>query len=108
MPRKSANENEVPEKESNVVALNERKNEDEIKKLTRMLGAVLEYLTDDELEELDIESLLDETEGLREWWDQYRESNKKKIAEEIKKSLGALSLKELEVIREKIKEKKDE
>jgi hypothetical protein len=108
MPRKSAAENEVPEKESNVVALNERKNEDEIKKLTRMLGAVLEYLTDDELDELDIESLLDETDGLREWWDQYRESNKKKIAEEIKKSLGALSLKELEAIREKIKEKKDE
>ena len=62
---------------------------------------------DDELEELDIEYLLDDTEGLREWWDRYRESNRKQIEEEIKKSLGELSLKELEKIREKNKDKQN-
>ncbi|MEH7504640.1 hypothetical protein V7152_21915 [Neobacillus drentensis] len=62
---------------------------------------------DDELEELDIEYLLDDTEGLREWRDRYRESNRKQIEEEIKKSLGELSLKELEKIREKNKDKQN-
>ncbi|WP_174727664.1 hypothetical protein [Mesobacillus harenae] len=81
------------------------KNQDEVSKLNRLLAAVLNYLSDDEVEEIDIEYLLTNTEGLREWWDQYRETNRKQIEEEIKKSLGELSLEELESIRVKIKEK---
>jgi hypothetical protein len=78
---------------------------DEIDNLNRMLAAVLNYLADDEIEEIDIEYLLDHTDGLREWWEQYREKNRKKIEEEIKKSLNGLSLEELESIREQIKKK---
>ncbi|MEH7746846.1 hypothetical protein V7659_17645 [Neobacillus drentensis] len=109
MPRKASPNmnNEVPDTEENDVSKSDHKNEDEVEKLTYMLGAVMNYLSDDELEELDVEYLLDETKGLREWWDRYRESNKKLIEEEIKKSLGELSLKELEEIREKIKEKQN-
>ncbi|MFC0557613.1 hypothetical protein [Halalkalibacter alkalisediminis] len=77
----------------------------EVKELNRMLAAVLNYLSDDEIEEIDIEYLFDHTEGLREWWDQYRESNRKQIEEEIKNSLSNLSLEELESIHEKIKDK---
>lgn len=105
MPRKASVVNEVSDEETSVLLESDQKKEDEIGKLTRMLGAVMNYLSDDELEELDIEYLLDDTEGLREWWDQYRESNRKQIEEEIKKSLGELSLKELEKIHEKIKDK---
>lgn len=79
----------------------------EVENLNRMLAAVLNYLSDDEVEEIDIEYLLDHTEGLRDWWDQYRENNKKLVEEEIKKSLGDLSLKELETILGKIKGKKE-
>ncbi|MFL6558770.1 MAG: hypothetical protein ACJ8MO_21960 [Bacillus sp. (in: firmicutes)] len=107
MPRKASVIDEVPEKEANDQLQNNQKNEEEIENLTHMLAAVLNYLSDDELEEIDIEYLLDDTEGLRDWWDQYRESNRKHIEEEIKKSLGELSLKELEKIREKIKEKQN-
>jgi hypothetical protein len=105
MPRKSSQINEEPEKETNMPS-NEN-NEAEIGNLNRMLAAVLNYLSDDELEEIDIEFLLDDTEGLREWWDQYQESNKKEIEEEIKKSLDKLSLKELKRIREQITEKQE-
>jgi hypothetical protein len=76
---------------------------DEIENLNRLLGAVLNYLSDDEVEVIDIEYLLNNTEGLQEWWDQYRERNRKQIEEEIKKSLGDLSIEELESLREKIK-----
>ena len=107
MPRKAAPINEVPDTEENDLLPNDQKKDEEIDNLTHMLAAVLNYLSDDELEEIDIEYLLDDTEGLREWWEQYRESNRKQIEEEIKKSLGELSLKELEKIREKIKEKQD-
>jgi hypothetical protein len=107
MPRKAAIINEVPDREANLLLQNDQKKEEEIDDLTRMLAAVLNYLSDEELEEIDIEYLLDDTECLREWWDQYRESNRKEIEEEIKKSLGELSLKELEKIREKIKEKQN-
>ncbi len=79
----------------------------EVENLNQMLAAVLNYLSDDEVEEIDIEYLLDHTEGLRDWWDQYRENNKKLVEEEIKKSLGDLSLKELETILGKIKGKKE-
>jgi hypothetical protein len=107
MPRKASQTNEVneTETEANVLLQKDQKKAEENEKLTHMLAAVLNYLSDDELEEIDIEYLLDETEGLREWWDDYRESNRKQLEEDIKKSLGELSLKELENIREKIKEK---
>ena len=107
MPRKSAQVNNVSEEEEELVVQNDQPDEDEISKLTRMLGAVLSYLLDEELEEIDMEFLLNDTEGLRNWWEEYRESNRKQLEEEIKESLGELSLKELERIREKIKEKQD-
>ena len=52
---------------------NTKKKEGEVDKLNRMLAAVLEYISDDEVEEIDIEYILDQTEGLRAWWNQYRE-----------------------------------
>ncbi|PFA67105.1 hypothetical protein CN378_12065 [Bacillus sp. AFS015802] len=76
-----------------------------VQKLEQMLAAVLYYLSDDEIEEIDIEYLLTNTEDLREWWDSYRKKNKKKIEEEIKGSLNTLSLEELEKIRDQIKKK---
>ncbi|MCM3766040.1 hypothetical protein [Neobacillus niacini] len=103
MPRKSAQTVEETEKETDTP--NEWKNDNEVEKLTRMLGAVLTYMTDDELVEIDIEGLIDQTEGLRDWWNEYQESNKKQLEDEIKKSLGELSLKELQKFQEKIKEK---
>lgn len=110
MPRKAAavteqNEQETVEQEEREETANSENTEDEIEKLNRMLGAVLHYLSDDEVEEIDIEYLLENTEGLREWWDQYRERNRKQIEDEIKKSLSDLPLEELESIREQIKEK---
>ncbi|MGM0903720.1 MAG: hypothetical protein ACQEXB_21800 [Bacillota bacterium] len=111
MPRKPAQTNEENELETDEPKATEKEpkddNKDEIQNLNRMLAAVLIYLSDDEVEEIDIEYLLDNTEGLREWWEQYRESNKKQVEEEIKKSLGDLSLKELETILEQIKDKKE-
>ena len=77
----------------------------EIDNLSRMLAAVLDYLSDEEDEEIDIEYLFDKTEGLREWRKQYQEKNRKLIEEEIKESLGELSFEELQKIREQIKEK---
>jgi transposase-like protein len=73
--------------------------------LERMLAAVLNYLSDDEIEEIDLEYLLTNTKDLRKWWDQYREKNKKQVEDEIKKSLSKLSLEELENIREQIEAK---
>jgi hypothetical protein len=73
--------------------------------LERMLAAVLNYLSDDEIEEIDLEYLLTNTKDLRQWWDQYREKNKKQVEDEIKKSLSKLSLEELENIREQIEAK---
>ncbi|RSD28781.1 hypothetical protein [Mesobacillus subterraneus] len=104
MPRKSAaapegtEDTEVEKKES-------PDKENEVERLNRLLAAVLEYLSDDEVEVIDIEYLLENTEGLREWWDQYRERNRKKIEEEITNALGELSIEELESLREKIKGK---
>ncbi|MBG9541534.1 hypothetical protein ABE29_01555 [Cytobacillus firmus] len=108
MPRKAASADSREETKKDTEAPSDTpitKSEDEISKLNRMLASVLNYLSDDEVEEIDIEYLLANTEGLREWWDQYRENNKKQIEEEIKKSLGSLSLEELESIREQIKSK---
>ncbi|UXH45117.1 hypothetical protein [Rossellomorea vietnamensis] len=94
MPKKKDENNDV------LVQKNE-----EIEKLEEMLSAVLHYLSDDEIEEIDIEYLLTNTDNLREWWGSYREKNKKKLEDEIKKSLNRLSLEELENIREQIKNK---
>jgi hypothetical protein len=111
MPRKPAqtnDENELETDELNATEKETKENKkEEIQELNRMLAAVLIYLSDDEVEEIDIEYLLDHTEGLREWWEQYRERNKKQVEDEIKKSLGDLSLKELETILEQIKIKKE-
>ncbi|MFP3722547.1 hypothetical protein SFC57_10835 [Niallia circulans] len=101
MPRKDVEISEEVEKEPT----NMKKKEGEEDKLNRMLAAVLEYISDDEVEEIDIEYILDQTEGLRDWWNQYREKNRKRMEKEIKESLGELSLEELEKIREQIKAK---
>lgn len=105
MPKKPAPVNDEIEIHDEEIR-NEDTTNDEISNLNRMLAAVLNYLSDDEIEVIDIEYLLNNTEGLREWWDQYRESNRKLIEEEIKKSLRELSLKALESIHEQIKGKK--
>ena len=94
MPKKNDENNDV------LVQKNE-----ELEKLEEMLSAVLHYLSDDDIEEIDIEYLLEKTDNLREWWGSYREKNKKKLEDEIKKSLNRLSLEELENIREQIKNK---
>ncbi|WP_078429005.1 hypothetical protein [Alkalihalobacterium alkalinitrilicum] len=104
MPRKSATTSEEKETEGSTEYV--KKQDAEIDHLNRLLAAVLTYLSDDEIEEIDIDYLLNNTDGLREWWDQYREQNRKQIEQEIKKSLSVLSLEELESIREKIKEKR--
>ncbi|OLO36449.1 hypothetical protein BTR23_15400 [Alkalihalophilus pseudofirmus] len=104
MPRKSATTSEEKETEGSTEYV--KKQDAEIDHLNRLLAAVLTYLSDDEIEEIDIDYLLNNTDGLREWWDQYREQNRKQIEQEIKKSLSELSLEELESIREKIKEKR--
>jgi len=101
MPRKDEEISEEVEKD----AANTKKKEGEVDKLNRMLAAVLEYISDDEVEEIDIDYILDQTEGLRDWWNLYREKNRKRMEEEIKESLGELSLEELEKIREQIKAK---
>ncbi|WP_394236557.1 hypothetical protein [Niallia oryzisoli] len=110
MPRKAAAVTEENDQETNELEEQEEVKEDnrieeEIDHLNTMLGAVLHYLSDDEVEEIDIEYLLENTEGLREWWDQYRERNRKQIEEEIRISLSDLPLEELENIRDQIKEK---
>ena len=101
MPRKDVEISEEVEKEQTKT----KKKEGEEDKLNRMLAAVLEYISDDEVEEIDIDYILDQTEGLRDWWNQYREKNRKRMEKEIKESLGELSLEELEKIREQIKAK---
>jgi hypothetical protein len=102
MPRKDVVISEEVEKKE---PTNMKKEEGEEDKLNRMLAAVMEYISDDEVEEIDIEYILDQTEGLRDWWNQYREKNRKRMEKEIKESLGELSLEELEKIREQIKAK---
>lgn len=97
MPKKTKPEDQEYE--------NEVSHPDEVGKLNRMLAAVLNYLSDEEVEVIDIEYLLENTEGLREWWDQYREKNRKIVEEEIKQSLSDLTLEELERIREQIRNK---
>lgn len=107
MPRRTAQSNDASENENIVHLPNNQQSKDEIGNLSRMLAAVLDYLSDEEVEEIDVEYILEKTEGLREWWNQYREKNRKLIEDEIKKSLGELTLEELQKIREQIKEKQD-
>lgn len=106
MPRKTDVENGEPvEKHTNILPLPKKEKEEEIDQLNRMLGTVMKYISNDEIEEIDLEYLLDSTDGLRDWWNNYRELDRKKVVEEIKKALGGLSLEELEKIQEQIQNK---
>lgn len=107
MPRKSAQMNELSDKGIIDYSQNDQLNNSEIGNLSRMLAAVLDYLSDEEVDEIDIEYILEETEGLRDWWNLYQESNRKLIEEEIRVSLSELSLEELQKIREQIKNKQN-
>lgn len=104
MPRRTEKANEE-ERDKIVLSENNEDGEDEVTCLNRMLGAVMRYISDDEIVEIDIEYLLENTKGLRKWWDEYREKDRKRVEEDIKKSLSGLSLEELEKIREQIQEK---
>lgn len=105
MPRRNESVNdENKEKETATEPKINPETEDEISRLNRMLGAVMRYISDDEIVEIDIGYLLDSTEGLRKWWNEFREKDRKRVEEEIKKSLSGLSLEELEKIREQILE----
>src|SRR5437762_555387 len=100
MPRRNDSVNdENIEKETKIDHLINKKNGDEDEKahLNQMLGEVMRYISDDQIVEIDIEYLLDHTEGLRKWWDEYREKDRKRVEDEIKKSLSDLSLEELEI-----------
>ena len=108
MPRKTADNPEGKESEQLDIIPQKDISKEEIEKLNHMLAAVLNYISDDEVEVIDIDYLLNNTEGLRDWWDQYRERNRKKIEKEISKALGDLSIEELEDLREKIKGKDKE
>jgi hypothetical protein len=105
LPRKAAENPDVQEAEGPEKETQQDKENNEIEKLNKMLAAVLNYISDDEVEVIDIEYLLNNTEGLRDWWDQYRERNRKEIESEISQALGGLSIEELEELREKIKGK---
>lgn len=82
---------------------NETELQSTIDKLNKMLANVLTYISDEEVEVIDFEYLLDHTDGLRQWWNEYQEANRKKLEDEIKKSLKNLSIKELKEINDKIK-----
>ncbi|KMK97198.1 hypothetical protein [Rossellomorea marisflavi] len=77
--------------------------EKEYKNLERLLASTLHYLSDDEVEEIDLEYLMEHTNGLREWWQQYREKNKKVLEKEIQHLLPSLSLEELEELKARLK-----
>lgn len=106
LARKIDVESEKPkEQNTKILPLPKREKEDEISQLNYMLGVVMKYISDDEIEEIDIEYLLDHTDGLRAWWENYRELDRKKVMEEIKTSLGSLTLEELNKIHEQIQKK---
>ncbi len=102
MPKKPSQSNEELDKENIDQIPNSHQNNDEIDNLTRMLASVLDYLSDEDNEEIDIGYIFDNTKGLREWWSRYQESNRKLIEEEIRESLSKLSLEQLNKIREQI------
>ena len=93
------------EKEKKVSKLDKKEKDNEVTRLNHLLGAVMRYLSDDEQEEIDIEYLLENTDGLREWWDHYRELDRKRVEEQIKGSLAELPVEELESILEQIRNK---
>ena len=95
------------EKEKKGSALDKKGKENETARLNRLLGEVMRYLSDDEQEEIDIEYLLENTDGLKEWWDQYRELDRKRVEEQIKNALGELPVEDLELILEQIQNKVD-
>lgn len=103
MPRKSSQPSEENDMEDVVQIPNVQQNQEKIDQLSRMLASILTYLSDEENEEIDIGYIFDNTEGLRDWWNEYKENNRKLIEEEIRESLGELSLEELQRIREQIK-----
>lgn len=107
MPKKVASINDTLDKTADASIHKSENIEEKILELNRMLAAVLNYLADDEVEEIDIDFILDNTDGLRDWWDQYRENNRKQLEEEVRKSLGKLTIEELEKIKEQIKDKRD-
>jgi hypothetical protein len=108
MPRRTETVNEENrDNEKSILPKTNLEREDEIAKLNRMLGAVMKYISDDEIVEIDIEYLLDNTEDLRNWWNEYREKDRKRVEKEIKKSLEGLSLEELEKLREQIMSKEE-
>lgn len=107
MPRKSGQTNDEMDNENITQLPSNVQTNDEVENLTRMLASVLDYLSDDNNEVIDVEYILDNTEGLREWQTKYLESNRKLIEEEIKESLGELSFEELQKIREQIRDRQN-
>lgn len=103
MPRTGTVNGENEKKDPKVLPLVKENKEKETANLHRMLGEVMKYISDENIVEIDIEYLLNQTEGLREWWNEFREQDRKRLEEEIKKSLQHLSLEELEKIQEQIK-----
>ncbi|MFY3792760.1 hypothetical protein ACOQFO_13885 [Ureibacillus sp. MALMAid1270] len=101
MPRKSSQPNEESDLEDVIPSI--QNDQEKIDHLSQMLASILTYLSDEENEEIDISYIFDNTEGLRDWWNEYKENNRKLIEEEIRESLGELSLEELQKIHEQIK-----
>lgn len=95
----------INEKEKKGSTLDKKGDESEVARLNRLLGGVMRYLSDDNQEEIDIDYLLENTDGLSEWWDQYRELDRKRIEDQIKSSLGELPVEDLELILEQIRNK---
>ena len=57
-----------PTDKENVVHLtNNQQNKDEVGNLSRMLVAVVDYLSDEEVEEIDVQYILENTEVPRDW-----------------------------------------
>lgn len=108
MPRQT--NSVMEEKEKGVKVTTQMKDNDatENARLNRMLGDVMKYISNEEIQEIDIEYILEQTDGLREWWGEYQKHERKRVEEAIKKSLNELSLDELEKISEKIREKRGE
>lgn len=108
MPRKATEHPGEKENEQREIVTQQAEPKGEVERLNHMLAAVLNYISDDEVEVIDIDYLLNNTEGLREWWDQYRERNRKELEDEISNALGGLSIEDLEELREKLKGKDKE
>ncbi|KGR78040.1 hypothetical protein [Ureibacillus manganicus] len=109
MPRKSSQPDDA-DMEQGIIIPNSHQQEQQghsVDDLSRMLAAVLNYMSDDENEVIDVEFIIDNTDGLRDWWNEYKEKNRQLIEDEIKESLGELSIEELQRIRNQIKERQN-